>query len=516
MYKNIAAIDIGTNSFHLIVAKVLDDGGFDIIDREKEVIRLSEGTVGDIKLISSEAMDRGIKALKNMKGIADSHNAEVFAAATSALRESLNKEEFIEKVFAQTGIKINLVSGEEEARLIYSGVLRALPIYDKQVLCIDIGGGSTEFTIGKKGKVLYSKSVKLGAVRLSQMFFPDNVLNDENIKACKDWVRGTFYPISKEIKKIGYESIIGSSGTIMSVGLMVAAERNEAVPATHILNNYEIKRKEIEKVEEKILSLKTHDKRKKIKGLDERRADIIPAGIIIFSEIVKCLKIDSIRISGYALREGIIADVISRNILKTSVMNFDVRKESIEQMSNKFLFDSSHCNHVALLSEKLFDLTKPIHKLEEEKKEYLVAASKLHDIGYHISHDQHHKHSLYIIKNHGLLGYSNEEIKIIANIARYHRKSHPKKNHSDFTTLLPEDQQLVKKLAALLRVTDSLDRLHSGNIADLDLQIENGNAIFFIYYKKHFPEIELWNLERRKILFEEVFDVKLISVAKKE
>ncbi len=511
----VAAIDIGTNSFHLIVVKVLDDGSFEIIDREKEVIRLSEGTIGDIKLISPQAMERGIKALKNMKGIAESHNAVIHAAATSALRESLNKDEFIQRVYSQTGIKINLISGEEEARLIYSGVLRALPVFDKQVLCVDIGGGSTEFTIGKKGKVIYSKSIKLGAVRLSQMFFPDYELNDENIKECKDWVHGTFYPISKEIKEIGFDSVIGSSGTIMSVGIMIATERKEDIPATRILNNYKIDRDEIEKIESKVLSLKSSEKRKKIKGIDERRADIIPAGIIIFNEIVKCLKVDSIRISGYALREGIIADVIARRLKNSLVENFDVRKESVEQMSNKFLFDSEHCNHVAVLADKLFDYTKSLHQLGEDKKEYLIAAAKLHDIGYHISHDQHHKHSLYIITNHGLLGYSNEELKIIGNVARYHRKSHPKRSHSEFASLLQSDQQLVLKLSALLRIADSLDRLHSGNIIDIKLRFESGKLLFFIYYKKHFPEIELWNLERRKALFEDVFNIKLIPIAEK-
>ena len=515
MHEAIAAIDIGTNSFHLIVAKVLSDGSFEIIDREKEVIRLSEGTVGDIKLISPQAMERGIKALKNMKGIAESHNAEIHAAATSALRESLNRDEFVERVLLETGIKINLISGEEEARLIYLGVLRALPVFENQVLCVDIGGGSTEFTIGKKGKTLYSKSVKLGAVRLSQMFFPDFEITEKRLEECRSWVHGTFYPIAKELKKIGFDEAIGSSGTVMSAGILTAAEKGETIPATKILNNYTIECEEFKAVYKKTISLKTPEKRQKIKGIDPRRADIIPAGFIILSEIFSVLKLKTMVISGYALREGIIADLIERRMGADNRAGLDVRRESVEHMCNKFKFDAKHCSHVARLAEKFFDLTEPLHKMNSEAKEYLYAAAKLHDIGYHLSHDQHHKHSLYIIKNHGLLGYSSEEISIIANVARYHRKSHPKKNHTDFSRLLPGDREIVKKLAAILRIIDSLDRLHSGNIKDIDFRIEGGKGLFFIFYDKHFPEIELWNLERRKILFEEVFGLEIIPIARK-
>ncbi|RMD50410.1 MAG: exopolyphosphatase, partial [Ignavibacteria bacterium] len=254
MPENLAAIDIGTNSFHLIVAKILDDGSFEIIDREKEVIRLSEGTVGDIKLISPEAMERGIKAIKNMKGIADSHGASVHAAATSALRESLNKDEFIEKVYDQTGIRINLINGEEEARLIYLGILRALNVYEDQILSIDIGGGSTEFTIGKKGKTIYSKSIKLGAVRLTQMFFPDFKVTQDRLEECRSWVHGTFYPIAKEIKRHGFDFAVGTSGTIMSAGILSATAKGDKVPDTRILNNYRMEAKDFYSIYKKVIS----------------------------------------------------------------------------------------------------------------------------------------------------------------------------------------------------------------------------------------------------------------------
>ncbi len=179
---NLAAIDVGTNSFHLIVVKVKEDGNFEIIDREKEVIRLGEGSSGDIKVIKDEAVERAISTLKKFKGIADSHNAPVRAVATSAVREAQNKNEFIEKVLKQTGVEIEVVSGQEEARLIYLGALAAVPIYNKKALVIDIGGGSTEFIIGRRGDSKFSISLKIGAVRLTQKFFPKNEITKVGIR----------------------------------------------------------------------------------------------------------------------------------------------------------------------------------------------------------------------------------------------------------------------------------------------------------------------------------------------
>ena len=402
MEENIklAALDIGTNSFHLIVVSVLPNGNFEIIDREKEVIRLSEGNVGDIKIIQPHSIERAIKAIERFITIAKSHNAKLRATATSAVRESINKTEFIQEVLKKTGLQIEIISGLEEARLIYLGILKAVPIYNHKSLCIDIGGGSTEFILGNKGIIEYSNSLKLGAVRLTQRFFPNYILKDENVILAKKWVEGVLAPIKNGLAGKEIEYFVGSSGTIMNVGMMIQAEGIDRNKENPIFNNFEFTAEELFEVERKILKCITPDDRKTIPGLEEKRIDIIPAGVIIIATIFRVLKIKKMIISDYALREGVILDSMDKlGICEDGNKLHNIRFESIKQLADSSKYDSVHCYNVAKLSVQIFDQIVELHKLDENAREYLEAASILHDIGYHISHSQHHKHSYYIIRN---------------------------------------------------------------------------------------------------------------------
>ncbi len=512
--NHIAAIDVGTNSFHLIVVKVKDDGNFEIVDREKEVIRLGEGSAGSIKQIKPEAMSRAILTLKRFKGIADSYNANLRAVATSAVRESYNKNKFMQKVFDETGIELEVISGFEEARLIYLGALRAVPIFNKKSLIIDIGGGSTEFLIGLNGVTIFSVSIKIGAVRLTEKFFPDYEVTASRIKECRRWVEGEIFQVVHSIKKTGFSVCVGSSGTIMSAGLMIQEVRNRKSLPTSILNNYEFSREELHKIEDEILSRKSLDRRKKIPGLDEKRADIIPAGIIILSTIFDLLELETMTISGYALREGIILDTLQKHHADLSLPNLsDIRNESIQQLARSCNYDRIHCTHVAKLSLQLFDQLKDLHGLDNEYREFLYASAILHDIGYHISHSNHHQHSYYIIRYSELLGFNENEINIIAHVARYHRKSLPKARHEDFGELPERTQNVIKKLAAILRVADGLDRTHKRIVQNVECRMKNGAVGLHLKIKEGAnPEIELWNLERRKELFEEVYQKKIKAI----
>ena len=236
MLNKLAAIDIGTNSFHLVVVQILENGNFEVVDAEKEVLRLSEGITAD-KKITEESIAKAIDVLNKFAGIAKIHGAEIKAVATSAVRESANKIEFLEQIKKETGINIDVINGVEEGRLIYWGVLQSVPVYDKRILCIDIGGGSTEFVVGYKGKILYANSLKIGAVRLTKMFFPNYETNNKSIKKCEKWVEGELYPVLKVIKDYNIDMIVGSSGTIMATGLMVKALQ-DADTSQSILNNY--------------------------------------------------------------------------------------------------------------------------------------------------------------------------------------------------------------------------------------------------------------------------------------
>ena len=312
MNKKLAALDIGTNSFHLIVVSVSPSGNIEIIDREREVIRLSEGNNGDDKTITPNSIERAISIIERVKKIAESHGATLKATATSAVRESSNKNEFIETVFERTGVQIEVISGDEESRLIYLGIQKALPIFDVESLSIDIGGGSTELIVGKKGKILFSKSLKLGAVRLSQLFIPDYILTDEKIEEAKKWVEGEISSIVKIIKERNIEIVVGSSGTILNIGMMIRALQKGTEEDNSNLNNFEFSVEDLQKIENMVLSKKSPEERKNIAGLEERRVDIIPAGVIILSTIFKKLEVKKIRISEYALKEGMIFDIIDK------------------------------------------------------------------------------------------------------------------------------------------------------------------------------------------------------------
>jgi exopolyphosphatase/guanosine-5'-triphosphate,3'-diphosphate pyrophosphatase len=310
--RKLAAIDVGTNSFHLIIVDVKKDGNFEIIDRERDVIRLGEGIGDGTKEIKPEAMIRAVSTMKRFKVIADSYCAKIRAVATSAVRESCNKNEFIQKVFAETGIEIEVIDGIEEARLIYLGTLQAVPINDKKALVIDIGGGSTEFLVGTSGITEYSSSVKIGAIRLTDKYFPAYELSETSIKECRKWVEREIFQIARDINETGFSVCIGSAGTIMSTGLMIQAMRTGNVLPGTILNNYEFSRKEFEELKDEVLSRKTLEQRKKIAGLDDKRADIIPAGIIILAVIFELLHLKNVIVSGYSLREGIIVDSLQK------------------------------------------------------------------------------------------------------------------------------------------------------------------------------------------------------------
>lgn len=507
---NLAAIDIGTNSFHLIIVELKSNGFFDIIDRDKEVIRLGEGNPGDIKIIQSESIERAVETLKRFKGIADSRNAEIHAVATSAVREARNSDEFTSRIINETGIEIEVISGIEEARLIHLGISNAVDIFNNKTLSIDIGGGSTEFILSEKGRVIYANSLKLGAVRFTNKFFPNGIVKSSSIFECNKWIEGVIFPVVREITQIGFDKVVGSSGTITSAASMIAGLDNSSeIPVS--FNNACFSEANLKLILEKVLKAKSVNERKKIAGLDAKRADIIPAGLLILSKIFEKFEIHEMTVSGYALREGIIYNLIQqRREDSSSKEKMSIRSESVTKLSASCNFPREHCEHVAELAKQIYLQLNDLHKLPKSAFDYLIAAARLHDIGYHIAHSQHHRHGQYIIRNSELLGFNDTEIQIIANIARYHRKSHPKKSHEQFMSLSEKNKEIVKKLAAILRIADSLDRSHLETVEGVKVNINANSVELELFGKNENPEIELWSFDRRKGLFEETYGIPIL------
>lgn len=505
----IAAIDLGTNSFHMVIAAVNNRGMLDIISRDKEVVRLGSSGA-DMKYLQPVAIDRGIKTLKNFVSIARSETSDIRAVATSAVREAINQEDFLVKARIETDINVEVISGEEEGRLIYLGALHALPIVAMQTLVIDIGGGSTETIIGKDGVIQYVKSEKLGAIRMTKRFFPDEKTTQSQIDECREFILGEWSTILNKLKKIGFECCVGTSGTITNLAAMAVMASKQVVP--DILNGITVPTAEILEIIKQILKCKTTAERAAIPGMDPSRADIIVGGALIIEQAIISLGIEKITISSYALREGILFDTLEKQKAVQEYHHLThLRFEAVYNLCKKFKVDMKHSEHVKDMSLKIFDSLQSLHNLGYAERELLESAALLHDVGYHISHDQHHKHSYYIINQSVMQGFTNTEAEIIANIARYHRKSHPKKKHENFVKLDEEKQQIVWFLASILRIAEGIDRRQLQLVKTVRAEFNPIDINIYLVPrdKDSVPDIELWGANRRKLMMEEAFNRKV-------
>lgn len=503
MTERHGAIDIGTNSMHLVVAESLPDGGFDVLTTEKEMVRLGHGA-GDMKQLTPEAIDRGIAALRHMVDVTESLGADVVAVATSAVREAQNAEEFLARARDEVGIEVEIISGLEEARIIHLGVLQALPVFDKRLVLVDIGGGSTEFLVGEGEDILESRSMRVGAIRLTERFFPDGAVTPDRVQACRRYVRTTLTPALFPLADLSPTVAIGSSGTISTIAAMAAAQRGETI---RLVNGTSFDRTELNE----LVTLVTEwpdDKRHRIPGIDERRSDIIVGGCLLLVEAFQALGIDEMIVSSYALREGVLYDRFGASASTGPEHLADLRASNARRLANQLDPDAAHAFHTAKLAEQLFDATTAIHPLGAVERELLSIAAVLHNVGLSINHSGHHKHSYYVIRHsEQLTGFTEQERELIALVARYHRKSRPRKSHPEFAALSPERRHIVRVLAGILRIAIGLDRRHGQLIESIDVAVTD-EAISISPHAE--PEtdldLELFSARERSQLLSQALD----------
>lgn len=517
----LAAIDVGTNSIHMVVVKIQPDlPAFTIVDREKETVRLgdfNEATGG----LSEAAMERAIGALQRCCAIATSLKAEdIVAVATSAVREASNGQEFIDRVYREVGLAINLISGTEEARRIYLGVLSGMEFNGQPHAIIDIGGGSTELILGTGEPHRFLSSTKVGAVRLTSQFVSTDPITNTEFSALRAYVRGMVEPNTTKLKShlTSEEPIqlIGTSGTIECLAALIASERLGLVPAP--LNGFQITYEEISKLLEKLRQA-TYAKRLEMPDMSPRRAEIIVAGAVILHETMGLLKADRITICERALREGVVVDWMLTHGLIEDRMQFQqsVRQRNILKTAKKYKVHLDRSERVAQFAMDLFDQTSgSLHTWGNLEKELLWAAAILHNCGHFVSHSSHHKHSYYLIRNGELLGYTETDLEAIANIARYHRKSAPKKKHDNYRNLPTRyHRQMVTHLSALLRLAIALDRRGIGAVKSIHCNFDADAHVLNMEIKAAYAgddcASELWNLDYKKDYFEQVFEVKLLA-----
>lgn len=471
----LAAIDIGTNSIHMVVARVVSNGRFEVITRQKEMVRLGSGS-GEMKRLEPDAIDRGVASLARCRSIAESFDAPIYAVATSAVREAANAHVFLRRARDEAGVDVQVISGSEEARLIQLGVLQALPAFDRDLVLFDVGGGSTEVLFGRNGVPTYSRSLKLGSLRITRRFFPDGVVEPGALEQCRNYVRGMLAPVVHETVAMHHDLAVACSGTAEALAAMVLARRDEPVPQS--MNAATIGIDELSAVVEELAGAPTTEQRRKLPGVEAARADILVGGGVVLEQVAKAVRAPELTISEYALREGVLLDALHRMQGGTLHHLSDLRRTSVFHLMELCDDDPEHSLQVARLSLQLHDELADRLGLGDAERELLEAAALLCNVGLFVAHSGHHKHSYYVIRNsEHLMGFTDREIELIALVARYHRKSQPSvEKHPEFAALGERDCERVRSMAALLRVAVGLDRNHDSAVDVVEVEATGDGA----------------------------------------
>jgi len=474
--QTLGSIDIGSNSVKLLVAKVSRDGSLEPIVREKEMIRLGHETFATGRL-SEEAIEAGSAGVERLVRIARSAGAEsVRAVATCAVREAENAAAFVEAVKARCGIDVDVISGEEEARLITLAVRSEFPASCDPLLLIDIGGGSTELVVSDGNRVLMAESVALGAVRLGEKYVRHDPITTDDWRDLKRAIRRRVGAAARKVRKAGFKTCVGTSGTIQSMSMIseAAVRGREIFPSGHRT----LSRKELKKVI-KLLRRTTLKEKLKVPGLDPKRRDIAVPGGALLAELLKATGSSEILTGERGLREGILLDSLARSRGgAVAPISRDLREKSVDRLARRWNVEWMHARCVAKLADEIFQSTHSLHQMTETEREWLRFAAILHDAGASVGPARHHKHSYYLITHGDLTGFSSEEIATIAAIARYHRGGRPKERHPEWESLDPWRRQSVEKLAAILRVADGLDRGHRQVVESVTCRLRQKKVIF--------------------------------------
>jgi exopolyphosphatase/guanosine-5'-triphosphate,3'-diphosphate pyrophosphatase len=497
----LAAIDIGTNSVHMIVVRVRADFSIEVVDREKEMVRLGAGGL-DGKALTPEAMQAALQTLSKFRRLADSHRVdEIIAVATSAVREAENGGEFLQVVSTETGIRTQVISGTEEARLIHLAAAYGTSIRGETAVAVDIGGGSVEITRGVGPSMDRGRSFKLGVIRLTERFVKSDPISPRDERKLVRHIDETLGGYLDGLADQGFDRLVGTSGTILSLGAIALAEDGHGGGS---LRNRRVSARQLRRIRKMLAGLPL-ERRLRVPGLEPRRADLAVAGAILFDTIVRRLGATELTLCDLSLREGLILDYIARHrkAIAQADLYPDIRRRSVVELAERCHYWPEHAQQVARLATALFDQTRGLHGLTDREREWLEYAALLHDIGVHISYEGHHKHSHYLITNGDLRGFEPSEIEIIALIARYHRRAAPARRHDGFGDLTKRNRRTVRTLAATLRLAESLDRSHAQAIAGLELRDRGEDALLQLRTAGD-AELELWAGSRHAAQFERV------------
>ncbi len=551
MKQILAAMDIGTNSVRLAVVQVGPNHTWTTLANQKQVVRLGEGEFeaegkkrkkGDedahASRLTEAAIARGALVCARFAEVARGFGAdEIIALATAAVREAGNGSEFVERVHDLADLDVRVISGQEEARLIYLGVSSGVDIPQGQrALFMDIGGGSTELIVGSGQEHVFLDSLRSGAIRLTAQFVPDpkKPIPPAVWAQMQKQVRSMLAPAARAIAKAGFSAMYGSSGTAQNIAEIAAHIGPAAFPTS--FRNYALTLEGAQNVMRRLCALPI-EQRRRVPGINPERADIIIGGGCILQTVMETVGATSLRISDRGLREGILIDRLRRDDVpaqrpaeafpfpalgKKKASAFQqpdttegeassARLRSIRQLMEATHVDEPHSAHIVRLSLSLFDQWKTLGlHVYGRARELLEYAALLHDAGFFVSHTDHQQHSYYLIRHSELLGFNDREVEIIASVALYHRKALPRKKHARFAGLDGKTQRLIQVLSCALRLAEALDRSHLMLVQSVACETQgNPSRLTLTLHATADAQLEVWAAEAQAPAFEKTFGLPL-------
>jgi exopolyphosphatase/guanosine-5'-triphosphate,3'-diphosphate pyrophosphatase len=502
IHPRLAAIDVGSNSIRLVVAEAQPGGRYRVLDEERETTRLARSLANGGKL-DEESMQASVEALRRFKSIALGMGVETMRAiATCAVREATNGLEFCRRVREEIDLPIEIIDSDQEARLAFESVARRFDLAGKNTLLADIGGGSTEIVLASGELIEAIYATKLGAVRLAEKFNTAQPMTHEDVLRMMRWIdRELRKTTDKPVAPI--HQLIGSGGTFTNLASIIMASRGLArLPAA----GARVSRADVRHLVDRIAKMNPKQRRE-TPGLNPDRVDIIVPGLGVIDSIMRRFRVNTLQVHGYGVRDGLLLGMIDRlqGGATGSSPSFD---EQVDRFAEACGVDVVHAHQVARLAGEIYDGLGQFFELPMADRRLLDAAARMQDVGYLISYEGHHKHSYHLILHSRLEAFRPEELELVANVARYHRGSKPKKKHENFTGLDEADRLRVKQMAAVLRLAGGLDRSHNQTVKSVAVA-GTPESVELVITADEYPEVDLWAARRRAELFEQVFGAEL-------
>lgn len=503
--KIVAAVDVGANALRMVIAEVFPDGRIEVLERLQRAVRLGQDTFRRGRL-GGQSMRAAIGVLRDFRRLLDLYKVEkVRAVATSAVREASNGETFLDRVFMATRLNIEMIDPSEESRLTVSAVRQAvgnlLGINERHTLIVDVGGGSTLLTMLEDGEITTSQSLRLGSIRLRETLSTSEELPRRSAVLLRQHIANTLSVLESVVALGEIDSFVAVGGDARFAAREIGAVTTESGELAVI---------EAADFDKLVADCVRHtpEELSKRHGLPFAEAETLNPALLVYQVLLKCTKAEKIIVSHVSMRDGLLLDLASDVTGKHDETLTNGIIHSATALAEKYHVDLNHAQGVAEAAVRLFDVFQPDHGLAPRYRLLLQVAALLHEVGSFVSSRAHHKHSEYLIANSEVFGLSRHEINLVAQIARYHRRSPPRASHPSYTALTRESRLVVSKLSALLRVADAVVRGHNRHESDIHFQRHDDELIITIAGGADLL-LEQRAVETKGGLLEDIYGIKI-------